>query len=64
MCGGNGIGHWIMHSPITPPDSSAPSRFANVRLPSGPRTVSSAEFPSRSGRARRLSRRTRECATS
>jgi hypothetical protein len=20
MCNGNGIGHWITHSPITPPD--------------------------------------------
>ena len=22
MCSGNGTGHWITHSPITPPDSS------------------------------------------
>ena len=27
MCSCNGIGHWITHSPITPPDSSAASRF-------------------------------------
>jgi hypothetical protein len=35
MYSGNGIGHWIKHFPITPPDSSAASLFANVRLPSG-----------------------------
>jgi hypothetical protein len=39
MCSGNDIGHWITHSPITPPDSSATSRFTNVRLPSEPRTA-------------------------
>ena len=31
MCSSKGIGHWITHSPITPLDSSAASRFASDR---------------------------------
>jgi hypothetical protein len=62
MCSGKGIGHWITHSPITPLDSSAASRFANVRLPSEPRRVSSAVLHAHSGIAQPLVRRNREYA--
>jgi hypothetical protein len=49
MCSGKGIRHWITHSPITPLDSSAASRFASVLLE--PTIASSAEFPSHGDRA-------------
>lgn len=53
MCSGNGIGHWIKHFPITPPDSSAASLFANVRLPSGRLWVSAEIYePLRNSRRR------------
>ena len=51
MCSGKGIGHWITHSPITPLDSSAASRFACVLLPQEHTIASSAEFPLTGDRA-------------
>ena len=40
MCSSKGIGHWITHSPITPPDSSAASQCASARLLQAPRKLS------------------------
>jgi len=64
MCSGKGIGHWIRHSPITPLDSSAASRFASVLLPQQRTIASSAEFPSHGDRAHLPSHRNPACATS
>lgn len=64
MCSGKGIGHWITHSPITPLDSSAASRFANVRPELEARTVSLVVSPAHSGKAQRLVHRSPACAMS
>jgi hypothetical protein len=64
MCSGKGIGHWITHSPITPLDSSAASRFASVHLTWAPRKASSGAFPLHVYRALLPFRRNLACATS
>ena len=57
MCSSKGIGHWITHSPITPPDLSAASRSSGDRLPRAPRKVSLWAFRSHDGIAQRCRHR-------
>jgi hypothetical protein len=64
MCSGTAIGHRITHSPITPLDSSAASRFASVLLPQEPTIASSAEFPLHGDRAHTCPLAETPCATS